>query len=201
MDEWEKFNKTTLPKKEEFYSNRNMEDITDVYYMHAKRVCRDFEMKSFVDYHDFYLKSDTILLTDVFENFRKLCLEIYPLDAVKFLSVLGLAWQAALKKTKVKLILLTDIDMILMVEKEIRGVKCNAINRYAEANNKYMKDYDRKKDSSYIKYWDVNNLYGWVALQKLPVNGFEWVENVSEFDESFIKSYNEESHEEYCFQN
>ena len=92
MDDWEKFNERTLPEKEEFYSNLNMEDITDADYMHAKRVCKGFEIKKLGEYHDFYLKSDTLLLPDVFENFRKMCLKIYHLDPVKFLSVPGLAW-------------------------------------------------------------------------------------------------------------
>ena len=113
MDEWEKFNETKLPGKEEFNGNLNMEDITDA----------DFEIKNLGEYHDLYLKSDTLLLADVFENFRKMFLKIYHLDPVKFISALGLAWQAGLKKTEVKLELLTEllIDMLLMVEKGIRG--------------------------------------------------------------------------------
>ena len=102
------------------------------------------------------------------------CLKIYHLDLVKFLSAPGLAWQAVLKKTKVKLKSLTSIDMPLMVQKGITGRICHAIYQYAKANNKYMKDYDKNKESSYLKHWDVNNLYGWVMSQKLPVNKFEW---------------------------
>ena len=90
--------------------------------LHAwKRVFKDFEIKNLGEYHDLYLKSDTLLLADVFENFSKMCLNIYQLDPAKFLSAPGLARQAALKKTVVKLELLTDIDMLLMVEKGIRG--------------------------------------------------------------------------------
>ena len=119
MDEWEKFKETALPEKEEFFCNLNMEDITDVDYMHAKRVCKDFEIKNVGEDHDLYLKSDTLLLADVFENFGKMCLKIYHLDHVKFLSPPRLAWPSALKNTEVKLELLTDIDMLLMVEKNI----------------------------------------------------------------------------------
>ena len=126
MDDWEKFNETILSEKEEFHSNLNMENITDAYYNHEKRVYTDLEIKTFGEYHDLYLKSDTLLLADIFENFRKMYLIIYELDLVKFLSVPGLAWQAALKKTEVKLELLTDIDMLLMVEKGIRGGICHA---------------------------------------------------------------------------
>ena len=108
---------------------------------------------------------------------EKICLKNCHLDPVKFLSAPVLAWEAALKKTKVKLELLTDIGMLLMVEKGIRGGICHAAHPYAKANNKYMRDYDKNKESSYLKYLDVNNLYGWAMLQKLPVNNFEWVED------------------------
>ena len=143
MHDWEKFNETTLPEKEGFYSNLNMEYITVSDYMHATRVCKDFEIKNLGQYHDLYLKNDTLLLADVFKNFRKMCVKIYHLDPVKFLSAPELAWQAALKKPEVKLELLIDIDMPLMVKKGIRRGICYAIHRYAQANNKYMKDYDK----------------------------------------------------------
>ena len=94
-----------------------------------------------------------------------MCINIYELDPAKFLSAPGLAWQAALKNTEVKLKLLTDIDMLLMVEKGIKGGICHAIHQYAKGNNKYMLDYDKNKESSYLKYWDVNNLYGWAMLK------------------------------------
>ena len=87
--------------------------------------------------------------------------------------------------------------MLLMVEKGIRGGICHSIYRYAKANNKYMKDYDKNKESSYLQYWDVNNLYGWAMSQKLPVNNFEWIKDTSQFNEDFIKNYNEESDEGY----
>ena len=145
MDEWGKFNETTLPEKEEFYSNLNAEDITDGDYMHAKRVCKDFEIKNLGEYHDLYPKSDTLLLAKVSENFRKICLKMYHFDPIKFLSASASAWQATLKKIEVKLELLTDIDMLLMVEKGIRGEIYYAIHRYAKANNKYVKDYDKKR--------------------------------------------------------
>ena len=104
---------------------------------------------------------------------------------LNFFLAPGLAWQPALKKTKVKLDLSTDIDMLLIKEKGIRGRICHAIYRYAKTNNKYMKDNDKNKESSYIQYWDVNNLYGWAVSQKLPVNNFEWIKDTSEFNEDF----------------
>ena len=148
MDDWEKFNATTLAEKEEFYSNLNMENITDADYKHWKRFYKESEIKKLGKYHDLYFKSATLLLADVFENFWKMCLTVYELDPVKFLPAPGLAWQAALKKTEVKLELLADIDMLLMVEKGIRRGICHAIYRYAKANSKYMKDYDKNKESS-----------------------------------------------------
>ena len=112
-------------------------------------------------------------MADVFENLRNMCIEIYKLDAAKFLS--SLAWEAAFKKTKVKLVPLTDIDMLLIVEKGIRGGICHSIYQCAKANKIYMKDYDKNKELQCIQYWNVNNLYGWAMSQKLPVNN-EWVD-------------------------
>ena len=144
-----------------------------------------------------YVQGDTLLLADVFENFRNICIKIYKFDPVKFLSAPGLAWQAALKKTKVKLDLLTDIDMLLMVEKGIRGGICHSIYRHAKANNKCMKDYDKNKELPNIEYWDLNNFYGWEMSQKFPVKNFEWINDTSQFNEDFIKYYNEESDDGY----
>ena len=125
MDDWEKFTETTLPEKEDSYIQLNMEDITNADYAHAKKVFKYYEIKNLGE----YIQSDTLLLTDVFEIFRNLCIKIYELDPAKFLSAPGLAWQAALKKNKVKLYLLTDIDMLLMEEKGIRGMGRLIINK------------------------------------------------------------------------
>ena len=102
------------------------------------------------------------------------------------------------KKTEVKLELKAEIDLLLRVEIGITGGICHAIYQYAKANNSYMKDYDKNKELSYLKYWDANSLYGWGMQQKLLVNNFEWIEDTFQFNEDFIKSYNEES-EEGCF--
>ena len=112
--------------------------------MHVKRVCKDFEIKNLGEYEDLYFKSDKLYLADVFKNFRKMCLNIYQLDPTKFLWAPGLAWQTALKKKNLKLDILTDIDILLKKKKSIRGGICNAIYWYAKANNKYIKDYDKK---------------------------------------------------------
>ena len=136
------------------------------------------------------------ILSDVFENFRKMCLEIYKLDLVKFISAPELAWLAALKKSQVELNLTTDIDMLLkrvaiMTEKGIRGGICNTTHHYAKANNKYMRDYDKNRELSYFNYCDVNDLYGWEMSQKLPTFNFELVEDSSQFNEDFVKNYDE----------
>ena len=111
-----------------------MEDITDADYEHTKRVCKDFEIKDLREHHDLYVQSDTLLSADIFGKFRNMCLKIYKLSTAKCLSAHGLAWQAPLKKTNVKLDLVTNIDMLLMVEKGIRGGICHSIYQYSKAN-------------------------------------------------------------------
>ena len=140
-----------------------------------------------------YVQNDTVLLANIFENFRNMCIKVYELDPAHFLTVPGLAWQACLKKTDVKLELLTNFNMLLVVEEGIRSGMCHAVHRYAKANNKYMKNYDKKEESSFLQYLDANNLYGWAMEQNLPVGGFEWVRDVSRIDEDFIKNYDKNS--------
>ena len=126
MDSGEKLDETTLPAKEVFYSNLNLENISDEDYLHAQKVWEVFEIKKLGECHDSYVQSDTSLLEEVFENFRNMCLEKYELDNTYFVSAPGLAWQACLKMTGVKLELITDYDMILMIEKGIKGGICQA---------------------------------------------------------------------------
>ena len=202
MDSWEKFNETSLPSKEDFYSNLNMEDIDDIDYRHGNNVFKGFKLENLGDYHDLYVQSDTLLLADVFENFRDMCIKVYELDPAHFVSLPGLAWQACLKKTNIELEPLTDYDMLLMVEKGIRGGICHSIHQYAKANNKYMKNYDNNEESSYIQYLDANNLYGWAMSKKLPVNGFKWLDSneINEINEEFIKNYNENDNKGYILE-
>ena len=204
MDNWEKFNETSSPSKESFYSNLNMEYIDDIDYRHGNNVFNKFKLNNLGDYHDLHVQSDTLLLADVFENFRDMCLKEYELDPAHFLLLPGLAWQACLKKTNIKLELLTDYDMLLMVEEGIRGRICHSIHRYAKSNNKYMKNYNNNEESSYIQYLEASNLYGWAMSKKLPVNGFKWIDNNETaglvINEDFIKNYDENNDKGYIFE-
>ena len=200
MDNWERFNETSLPSKESFYSDLNMENIDDIDYGHGNNIFNKFKLNNLGEYHDLYVQSDTLLLADVFENFRNKCLEVYQLDPAHFLSLPGLAWQSCLKKTNIKLEILTDYDMLLMVEEGIRGGICHSIHRYVKANNKYMNNYDENEESSYIQYLDANNLNGWAMSQKLPVNNFKWIEDTSKINEDFIKNFYENSKKGYILE-
>ena len=175
MDSFEKFNKTELPTKEEFYSILNNEHITDEDYCHAQKVWNTFQLQTMGEYHNLYLKSDILLLADVFENFRKTCLQYYKHDPCHYFTSPGLSWDAMLKMTNIKLELMTDIDMFQFVEFGMRGGISYIANRYGKANNKYMRKYDEKAPSKYIMYLDANNLYGWAMSQYLPTGGFKWL--------------------------
>ena len=194
-----RYSEISLPSKEDFYSNLNMEDISDIDYRHANNVFKVFKLENLGDYHDLYVQSDTSLLADVFNNFKDMCLKEYELDPPHFLSLPGLAWQACLKKTNIELELLTDYDMLLMVEEGIRGGICHSIHRYAKANNKYMKNYNNNEESSHIQYLDANNLCGWAMSKKLPVNGFKWTDN-NITNEEFINKYNENDKKGYILE-
>ena len=168
--------------------------------MHANNVFKKFGMNNLGYYHDLYVRSDTLLLADIFENFRQSCLENYELDPAHFVSLPGLAWEACLKKINVELDLLKDYDMLLMIEEGIRGGICHVVNRYAHANNYYMKDYDKTKESTYIQYLDANNLYVVAMSKKLPIKGFKWFDDIERIDEEFIKEYNEISDKGYVIE-
>ena len=177
MNSPERLKETQLPPKEAFYSRLNDEGISDENYAHARKVWETFEMKNLEDYHNLYNRVHVLLLADVYENFREICIKNYNLDPAHYYTAPRLAWDAALKVTKVKLELLSDMDMLLMVEKGIRGGVSMISNRYGKANNKYMGDrFDDGEPSKYISYFDENNLYGWAMSKPLPTHGFKWME-------------------------
>ena len=170
-----------------------MKCISDQDYEHAQQVWNTMEIKTLGCYHDTFLKTDVLLLADVFKTFRNTCLKNYRLDPAHFYTAAGLVWQALLKTAteycehekkckdcqlcpdEFRLELLTDIDILVMFEKGIRGGITQLVKRYAKANNKYMKDlYNPDEESIYLQYLDANNLYGWAMVQKLPTHRFKW---------------------------
>ena len=176
IDSIDRLSETELPPKSAFYSKLNDSDISDEDYEHAQTVWTEFGFKTLREYHDLYNVSDVLLLADVFENFRDVCMNNYKLDPAWYYTSPGLAWDAALKLTGIELELLSDYDMILMIKHGIRGGISTISNRYAKANNKYMGEaFDSNKPSSFITYLDANNLYGWAMSKPLPTKGFKWM--------------------------
>ena len=189
MDRLSKLAEKQLPPINRFYSHLSDEGISEDDYQHAQNVWEEFKIKSMRGYHDLYLESDVLLLADVFENFRNVCLKNYKLDPAWYFTSPGIAWDAALKMTGVELELLTDPDMLLMIEKGVRGGVSMISKRHGKANNKYMKrgsttegrlgeEYDPSQPSKYITYLDANNLYGWAMSKPLPISNFKWMKNL-----------------------
>ncbi|KAJ8915413.1 hypothetical protein NQ315_008302 [Exocentrus adspersus] len=182
IDCLDKLNETQLPSIDKFYNKLNDSHASTDAYAHAQNVWKSFNIKTLGEYSDLYLKTDVILLADVFENFRQKCLNIYQLDPGHYYTLPGYTWDCALKYTKVELDYLKDVDMLLFMDRGIRGGVSQCSNRYAEANNKFMPTYDCTQPSNYLMYFDVNNLYGWAMCQYLPYGGFEWMRNFENFD-------------------
>ena len=175
MTDFSKLNATSLPPKDAFYSQLSGSGISDEDYTHAQRVWKAFNCKTMKDYHDLYLKTDVLLLADIMTEFRRVCKEVYELDALHYYTAPGLTWDVMLKITEVEIDLISDPDMYLMVERGIRGGISTITKRYAKANNKCTKGYDKDQMSVYIPYLDANNLYGWAMRHKLPVKDFRWM--------------------------
>ncbi|KYM95999.1 hypothetical protein ALC62_13348 [Cyphomyrmex costatus] len=182
VNSFDKLNETSLPPREAFYSSLTDEDISVDDYQHATDVWRRFRINTLGDYSDLYLKTDVLLLADVFENFRDTCMESYGLDPAYYVTLPGYTWDAMLKNTGVRFELLTDIDMVLFIERGIRGGLSQCSHRYARANNVYVPTFDPSKPISYLMYFDVNNLYGWAMMEPLPYGEFHWIDNVDGFD-------------------
>jgi len=184
FDSLEKLSERNLPPKEAFYSKLNDCDITDKDFEHALKVWKHIKKTSFCEYHDLYLKTDVLLLADVFENFRDVCMKNYELDPAWYYTAPGLAWDACLKKTGVQLEVLSDPDMLLMIEQGIRGGVSMISKRYAKANNKYMGEkFNPNEKSKFIQYLATNNLYGWAMSLPLPMRGFKWITDLKNWRE------------------
>ena len=162
-----------------------MSSISEEDYQRAQRVWKEFGIRDLGDYHDLYLRTDVVLLANMFEAFRDTCLKHYKLDPAHFYTSPGLAWCACLKCTGIKSELLTDPDMLLMFERGIRGRITQAVRKYASANNKYMGNkFNPNEDTTYLQYLDTNSLYSWEMSQPLPTGGFKWVDvNPNEISE------------------
>ena len=186
------FNQTSLPHKCKFYNKLSDSDISDEDYEHAQIVWKTFQMTNFGQYHDLYLKTDVILLTDVFENFRKMCQTYYQLDPAHYYSSPGFAWDAMLKMTGAKLQLLDDIDMVLMIESGMRGGISMISKKHAKANNPLVPGYDSSKPNKWLAYWDMNNLYGVAQSKELPEKEFYWLSE-DEIDQLDIMSIADDS--------
>ncbi|KAJ8911232.1 hypothetical protein NQ315_012219 [Exocentrus adspersus] len=183
VDSLDKLDYDRLPSKREFYDKLNDEAVSELDYRRAQKVWDLFNCQSLGEYSDIYLKSDVLLLCDIFQNFRKICFETYKLDPAQYFTAPGLAWDAMLKLTKVNLELLTDIDMIYMLKKGIRGGISQCTERKHIANNMFLPNYNSEEPSSFITYLDATNLYGHSMSQPLPTGGFTWV------NESDIKNF------------
>lgn len=183
MNDWKKMDQTYLPAREHFYNELTSEAVSDSDYAHAERVWDEFDIETMGEYHDLYLKTDVLLLADVFENFRRACMSSYGLDPCNYYTSPGLAWDAMLKMTKVELELLSDVDMLQFVERGLRGGVSTISHRYGSANNKYMSSHNDLESSRYIMYLDANNLYGWAMNQFLPTGKFRWLsrDEIAEF--------------------
>ena len=174
-----------LPPKSKFFNRLTNSDISDAEYDHAKTVWENLNVKSLGEYSDIYLKTDVLILTDIFENFREMCMHTYDLDPLYYFTIPGLAYSAMLKYTGIELDIIKDIDILMTIERGIRGGICQCVTRYAEAN-----------ESNSLYYIDANNLYGWAMSQYLPYGNFRWLSedeiqnlNVLSLDDNCEKGY------------
>ena len=190
FDTFDRFKVKELPPKTAFYSKLTETNISDDEYERAKSIWQHFGITSLGQYHDLYLKTDVLLLTDVFENFGDLCLEYYGLDPAHYFTLPNFSWDAMLLKTQVEIQPIVDKEMYEMIEHGLRGGMCQVSHKEAKANNKYMEeDYDKTKPSNYIHYLDANNLYGLAMSQKLPIGKLKWTKKIP--TEKTVKEWSE----------
>lgn len=182
LNSLKRLDEPVLPAKTAFNNKLTNSVCSDTDYDHAVQVWETFDCKQLWDYVKIYLVTDVLLLTDIFTNFRDVCLKIYGLDCCHYYTTPGVTLDAALKCLGVELELLTDYNMHSFIKRGIRGGITQCSHRHSVANNKYMDEYDSNKPSTYLMYLDVNNLYGWAMSQPLPYGGFKWVENIECID-------------------
>lgn len=199
IDSLDRLKERRLPPRECFYSDLTKQTISETDYDHARNVFNSLNMKNLQDYMITYVKSDVSLLACVFEEFRNVCMKQYTLDPAHFYGAPGLSWSACLKMTQLKLELLTDIDMVLFIEKGVRGGVCQVSNRFKQANNPYLDGFDKSKPTSYLCYEDANNLYGWAMSNHLPCSDFRWLtkDEIAQFD---VQSVSEDSDTGYILE-
>jgi hypothetical protein len=167
---------TCLPARQHFFSRLTNKECSEEDYDRAQRVWAKFSCKTMQDYHDLYLKTDVLLLADVFESFRRATINTFGLDPAYYVSAPQLSWDCMLKMTQCELELLSDPAMFKIINDNLRGGVSVIMKRHAVANNKYMgEQYDPDKPSSYIFYLDANNLYGWAMSEPLPCGEFVWM--------------------------
>ncbi|GFS36674.1 uncharacterized protein NPIL_109911 [Nephila pilipes] len=177
FDSFEKCKDSCLPPISKFYNELNEEAISVEDYNHASRVFNQFNLSNLGEYCDLYAKTDVLLLTDLFENFRKICIQTYKLDPCWYFTTPALSWDAMLLNTKVAIELFTDYDMLLFIENGLRGGISQCCNRYSIANNKYMPNFNPDDEIKYLMYLDANNLYGYAMSKYLPLKDFVWSDN------------------------
>lgn len=198
IDSWQKLDETALPAKHEFYSKLNESHITDEEYDFALKIWQKFNIKTIGMYSDLYLKTDILLLADVFENFRETCYSIYELDPAHYYTTPGLSFDSMLKYTKVEIELFTDVDMLLFIERGIRGGIVSCVKRYAKANNQFLPNFDADMEKKFLIFLDCNNLYGSSMMQHLPISDFQWCNE--EFTSEKILNISDDAATAYIFE-
>ncbi|XP_065211659.1 uncharacterized protein LOC135839514 [Planococcus citri] len=199
IDGRNKLKEQSIPPQDVFYSKLKDKGISKEEYTRVQQIWQKFKCKTLGEYSDLYLETDVLLLTDVFENFRTVCLKTYQLDPAQYYTSPGLSWDAMLKHTGIRLDLFTDIDMMCFIKKGIRGGLAQCVKRKATANNKYIENYDKSKPSNYLVYLDANNLYGAAMSQYLPYGEFKWI-GPNELDSDNIHDLSDDSDTGYILE-